>query len=285
MAIMARIIGIPARVAVGFLESRAAGPNQYEFSAHDLHAWPELFFPGAGWVRFEPTPGVRAGTVPTYTSADLAPAASNTPSPSATRPSDLLPSRGASPDAGAGADDGGSSFPWLVVVPVALGLLLVAALVLLPAFVRRKRRDRRLLGDIEDLWLELRDQCVDLGHGWPHGRSPRATGAWLADWFGSTEADGDTERPRHGPEQNPDAVRALDRLVEQIERARYSRSADSVDNEQAMHDVRTIEDALDHGVGPRVRRRSRWLPRSLRPAPYVPAREIVTRETSDSVRG
>ena len=52
-----------------------------------------------------------------------------------------------------------------------------------------------------------------------------------------------------------------------------------------MHDVRTIEDALDHGVGPRVRRRSRWLPRSLRPAPYVPAGEVVTRETSESVRG
>jgi transglutaminase-like putative cysteine protease len=285
MAVMARIIGIPARVAVGFLEPRAAGPNQYEFSAHDLHAWPELFFPGAGWVRFEPTPGVRAGTVPSYTSADLAPAASNTPSPSATRSSELLPSRGASPDAGAGADDDGSAVPWLLVVLVTVGLLLVAVLVLLPAFVRRKRRDRRLLGDIEDLWLELRDHSVDLGHGWPHGRSPRVTGAWLAGWFGSTAADDAAERPRHGPEQNPDAVRALDRLVEQIERARYSRSADSVDNEQAMHDVRTIEDALDHGVGPRVRRRSRWLPRSLRPAPYVPAREIVTRETSDSVRG
>jgi len=285
MAIMARIIGIPARVAVGFLESKAAGPNQYEFSAHDLHAWPELFFPGAGWVRFEPTPGVRAETVPSYTSADLAPVANNTASPSATRPTDLLPSRGESTDAGAGADDDGSSFPWLTVVLVAMVVLLVVALVLLPAFVRRQRRDRRLLGDIEDLWLELRDHCVDLGHGWPHGRSPRATGAWLAGLFGSTEGDDDAERPRHGPEQNPDAVRALDRLVEQIERARYSRSAGSVDHEQAMHDVRTIEDALDHGVGPRVRRRSRWLPRSLRPAPYVPAREVVIRETSDSVRG
>ena len=285
MAILARIIGIPARVAVGFLESKAAGPNQYEFSAHDLHAWPELYFPGAGWVRFEPTPGVRAGTVPSYTSADLTPMASNSPSPGATRSSDLLPSRGASPDRGAGADDDGSSFPWPIAVLVAALVLLVAALVLLPAFVRRKRRDRRLLGDIEDLWLELRDHCVDLGHGWPHGRSPRATGAWLAGWFGSTEADDAAERPRHGPEQNPDAGRALDRLVEQIERARYSRSADSVDHEQAMRDVRTIEDALDHGVGPRVRRRSRWLPRSLRPAPYVPAREVVTRETSDSVRG
>jgi hypothetical protein len=107
---------------------------------------------------------------------------------------------------------------------------------------------------------------------------------WLAGWFGSVEGDDTAERPRRGPEQNPDAVRALDRLVEQIERARYSRSVVSVDNEQAMRDVRTIEDALDHGVGPRVRRRSRWLPRSLRPAPYVPAGEVVMRGTKDSVR-
>uniref|UniRef100_UPI00286DA832 transglutaminase-like domain-containing protein n=1 Tax=Nocardioides sp. TaxID=35761 RepID=UPI00286DA832 len=281
MAIMARLIGIPARVAVGFLESKSAGPNIYEFSAHDLHAWPELFFPGAGWVRFEPTPGARAETVPSYTSADLAPVASNTPSPGVTRSSDLLPSRGASPDAGSSAD-AGSSFPWLSIVLVALAMLLVAALLLLPAFVRRKRRDHRLLGDIEDLWLELRDHAVDLGHGWPHGRSPRATGAWLAGWFGSAEGDAAAERPRRGAEQNPDAVRALDRLVEQVERARYSRSGASVDHEQAMRDVRTIEDALDHGVGPRVRRRSRWWPRSLRPAPYVPAGEVVTRAGADS---
>lgn len=285
MAIMARVLGIPARVAVGFLKPQAAGPNLYEFSAHDLHAWPELFFPGAGWVRFEPTPGVRAETVPSYTSADLAPVASNTPSPSATRSSDLLPSRGADAEAAADAADDGSSFPWVSVVLGTLGLLLVVALVLLPAFVRRKRRERRLLGGIEDLWLELRDHCVDLGHGWPHGRSPRATGAWLAGWFGSTAGDDAAERPRRGPQQNPEAVRALDRLVEQIERARYSRSAVSVDDERARHDVRTIEDALDHGVGPRVRRRSRWLPRSLRPAPYVPAGEVVTRELTDSVRG
>lgn len=285
MAIMARIIGIPARVAVGFLNSRPAGPNQYEFWAHDLHAWPELFFPGAGWVRFEPTPSVRAETVPAYTSADLAPVTSS-PSPSARGPVDEVPTRGETADPDAGATEGdGSTFPWLGVVLATLALLLVAALVLLPSFVRRRRRERRLLGDIEALWAELRDHAVDLGHGWPHGRSPRATAAWLAGWFGSADGDESLDRPRHGAEHAPDAVRALDRLVEQVERARYSRSGASVDAEQAMLDVRTIEEALDRGVGPRVRRRSRVLPRSLRPSPYVPAREVVTRETSDSVRG
>lgn len=283
MAIMARIIGIPSRVAVGFLESRAVGPaNTYEFSAHDMHAWPELFFPGAGWVRFEPTPGARADTVPSYTSADLAPEETTTPSPSATRPSDLLPSRGADTQPEATTSDNESSFPWARVALVTLGLLVLVGLVVLPSLVRRRRRDQRMVGDIEDLWLEVRDHAVDLGHGWPRGVSPRVTGVWLASRFGTTDVDHDVaaERPRRGPEEAPDAVRSLDRLVEQVERARYSRSASSVDTEQAMHDVRAIEDALDHGVGPRVRRRARWVPRSLRPTPDGTPREVVTRATN-----
>lgn len=283
MAIMARVIGIPARVAVGFLEPEEAGANQYEFSAHDLHAWPELFFPGAGWVRFEPTPAARADTVPSYTSADLAPVASNSPSPSATTSSDPSPTRSNRAEDTLTSTSDDSSFPWLVLVLVTLGVLLIAAVALLPAFVRRQRRERRLLGDIEDLWLELRDHAVDLGHGWPSGRSPRATGAWLAGWFGAADGDGDAERPHHGPEQDPDAVGALDRLVEQIERARYSRSAASVDQEQASHDLRTVCAALDRGVGPRLRRRAQWLPRSvrrsIRPSPSATADETTTRET------
>ncbi|UUZ61850.1 DUF3488 and transglutaminase-like domain-containing protein [Nocardioides sp. B-3] len=184
MAIMARIIGIPARVAVGFPEATPAGANQYEFSAHDLHARPELYFPGAGWVRFEPTPGARAETVPPYTSAELAPIASESPSTSAAVPDDQLPDRGASPDASNGSEtDEESSLPRATIVLVTLVVLLLVALVLLPSFVRRQRRDRRLLGDIEELWLELRDHAVDPGHGWPHGRSPRAAGARLAGWF------------------------------------------------------------------------------------------------------
>uniref|UniRef100_UPI002B2722CD transglutaminase family protein n=1 Tax=Nocardioides sp. TaxID=35761 RepID=UPI002B2722CD len=59
MAVMARTLDIPSRVAVGFLTPDRTGPNTYVYSAHDLHAWPELYFPGAGWVLFDPTPGER----------------------------------------------------------------------------------------------------------------------------------------------------------------------------------------------------------------------------------
>ena len=61
------MLGIPARVAIGFLSPDPDGPNTWVYSARDMHAWPELYFDGAGWVRFEPTPAGRAEDVPSYT--------------------------------------------------------------------------------------------------------------------------------------------------------------------------------------------------------------------------
>ncbi len=55
-AVMARLLGIPARVNVGFAPG-AATDEGWAVTWHDVHAWPELYFDGAGWVRFEPTPG------------------------------------------------------------------------------------------------------------------------------------------------------------------------------------------------------------------------------------
>ncbi len=55
-AVMARLLGIPARVNVGFAPG-AATDEGWAVTWHDVHAWPELYFEGAGWVRFEPTPG------------------------------------------------------------------------------------------------------------------------------------------------------------------------------------------------------------------------------------
>ena len=67
VAVMLRSIGIPARMAGGFTQGSGAGrqnedvrefdalPNRYTVQKKNAHAWPEVYFPGIGWVEFEPT--------------------------------------------------------------------------------------------------------------------------------------------------------------------------------------------------------------------------------------
>ncbi|MCZ7460871.1 transglutaminase TgpA family protein [Streptomyces sp. WMMC940] len=67
MAAMARTLGIPARVAVGFTPGTPSADGATSVSNQDAHAWPELYFEGVGWTRFEPTP--TRGSAPDYTRA------------------------------------------------------------------------------------------------------------------------------------------------------------------------------------------------------------------------
>jgi transglutaminase-like putative cysteine protease len=62
MAVMLRSIGIPARVAVGYM-SGTYNPDigAYEVRESDAHSWPQVFFPDYGWVDFEPSPRAGAG--------------------------------------------------------------------------------------------------------------------------------------------------------------------------------------------------------------------------------
>jgi hypothetical protein len=54
--LMLRSIGIPARFAVGFAEGAYDDEEERFVVTHaDSHAWPEVYFPGIGWVEFEPT--------------------------------------------------------------------------------------------------------------------------------------------------------------------------------------------------------------------------------------
>jgi transglutaminase-like putative cysteine protease len=58
MAVMLRTQGIPARVATGYvIDPLAEGEgNRYELTQKHAYAWPEVYFPGVGWVEFSPTP-------------------------------------------------------------------------------------------------------------------------------------------------------------------------------------------------------------------------------------
>jgi hypothetical protein len=53
---MLRSLGIPARMAVGFTQGERE-ENTYTVLRKNAHAWPEVYFPGIGWVEFEPTAG------------------------------------------------------------------------------------------------------------------------------------------------------------------------------------------------------------------------------------
>lgn len=54
--VMLRSVGVPARMAVGFAQGERDG-NKYIVRRFNAHAWPEVYFPGIGWVEFEPTAG------------------------------------------------------------------------------------------------------------------------------------------------------------------------------------------------------------------------------------
>jgi hypothetical protein len=56
MAVMLRMLGIPARVAVGFT-SGTFDDGTWVVTDHEAHAWVEVWFAGEGWVPFDPTPG------------------------------------------------------------------------------------------------------------------------------------------------------------------------------------------------------------------------------------
>jgi transglutaminase-like putative cysteine protease len=55
--VMARSIGLPARMAVGFYPSDERDGSEYLYRELNAHAWPEVYFEGYGWIGFEPTAG------------------------------------------------------------------------------------------------------------------------------------------------------------------------------------------------------------------------------------
>lgn len=290
MAVMARMVGIPARVAVGFLRPSPEGAGSWVYSARDMHAWPELYFDGAGWVRFEPTPAGRVEDVPAYTvpGSDQAELPSAEPSASESSAA-IAPSRAprdtqtdsAAARAGSG---GGASVPWPVMLGVLVGLAVVGGALLGPRLVRHRRRQRRLdAGAVEAIWAELRDTALDLGVPWPVGRSPRATRTVVVDHLGAPVGPHTPERPEHGPAVAPEAVASLDRLVRALELSRYARDGGVVDPVRLRADGETCVDALLGGAPRSARRRARWWPRSVLARRPRPVREAPIEATYGGV--
>jgi len=58
MVVMLRSIGIPSRLVTGYAPGELEGSTgAFIIRGRDYHAWPEVYFPGYGWIEFEPTPG------------------------------------------------------------------------------------------------------------------------------------------------------------------------------------------------------------------------------------
>jgi transglutaminase-like putative cysteine protease len=223
MAVMARAVGIPARVAVGFIPGTQQEDGSWLVRTHDAHAWPELYFEGTGWVRFEPTPATRTGSVPPWTVpptvGDEAPDQPEVPQDQA-GPEDPVPGLD---DQGldTGAFGGGGVAPWIALVLAVLGGSLVLAVPVAIAAVRRTWRWRRAsgdrLGEAEAAWSDLRDTARDAGFDWNSAATPRQTGTALA-----AKAKLDV-----------DSTDLLGHVVTTTERARYSRSPDHTEGLKA----------------------------------------------------
>lgn len=261
MAVMARTLGIPARVAVGFLVPRRVGTSEWEFSSHDLHAWPELYFPGSGWVRFEPTPSTRASSVPEHSQQDERPedepsaTASASASPTAPSPSASPEAEEAQPEAQERDGDGigwSSLLGWLLVITG------IGALSVVPQAIRTRRRSRRLeSGAPEDLWEELRDSALDLGRAWPDGRSPRATGRTVLEWCAPQETPASSV--------DDDVARRMERIVVAVERSRFARPDTQTPprDPSLASDVEACVETMAAQSDRSTRWKARWVPRSL----------------------
>jgi transglutaminase-like putative cysteine protease len=236
MAVLARLLGIPSRVAYGFTAGTPGYGGTWLVTTHDAHAWPELYFQGAGWLRFEPTPVGEAGqgtaTAPSYTLApDNGFSGSQSPTSPATTPTTSASDRNRAAALGqhlglpAGAVGNGGTVvvpsaplsPWAVFGLCAAGLLVIGAAAPVTArlAIRRRRWRRAARGGDAAMahaaWREFRDNLVDYGAGYLPSESPRAAAARAAADFGLEEP----------------ASTALRRVALAEERARYAARPDS----------------------------------------------------------
>jgi transglutaminase-like putative cysteine protease len=61
MVIMLRTLGIPARNVTGYFGGERTGAGYYAVRGGDAHSWVEVYFPGAGFMAFDPTPAADRG--------------------------------------------------------------------------------------------------------------------------------------------------------------------------------------------------------------------------------
>ena len=210
MTIMARSVGIPARLGVGYLPGTLNDSGEHVVTGKDSHAWPELYFPSSGWVRFEPTPAIQSGAPPRwadpFAQSGAAPTIDANP-----RGATTAPSRAPNAQESNGQATTTQSTPSGLLIGAG-GSLVLLVLAGAAWWVRRRRTVRP--GDLspEVTWAHLRSRLAAEGFTWSQASTPRQVPGLL---------DADVEL-RTGTPLSPAARAALDELAHALETERYS---------------------------------------------------------------
>ncbi|MBU7599547.1 DUF3488 and transglutaminase-like domain-containing protein [Streptomyces sp. P38-E01] len=271
MAAMARTLDIPARVAVGFTPGTPASGGRTEVGLQDAHAWPELYFEGVGWTRFEPTPS--RGNTPGYAQPDLpdpsvpedeetGPEETTGPGPEPTEEEECTAERRQAGECGeldaVGPPPGDGGFPWQRAALITVAALAVLTLPLLPALWRIRARGRRLAASggpaagsadaVLAAWRELLDTGWDFGIAPDDSATPRKAVRRLI-----TEGRLDA-----------DSAAAAHRVADAVERVLYAPSparSSGADGDPAA-DVHTVRAGLRSVADRRTGLRALLAPRS-----------------------
>jgi hypothetical protein len=178
MAVMARTIGIPSRVVLGFTPGTPQGDGTIVVLDRNAHAWVELWMPTQGWIRFDPTPRGDEFNPTTFEQVEtllgfpftdyldvpdpVAPDISVTPR----GPQPFPPDDGFAPIGGGPTPERGFEIPgWILrTVPwLGLSLLLLGGIPVVKWWRRRRRIRRLRTGDIRAAWDEIVARLDDLG--------------------------------------------------------------------------------------------------------------------------
>ncbi len=194
MAVMLRTLGIPSRVAVGYGTGRYDSERKaWVVLDRDAHSWVEVWFPGRGWLPFDPTPGRSAPNPASVSSPEYAPSrfevdlggiedAAVAPPPEAPGPAEQAPEEQEAPPPAASSGGGGGT-PWQwALLALALPLAAIpAARGALRARARRRGGEReRVIAAARDLESSLRA----LGWAPPPAAAPSERAADVRDRTG-----------------------------------------------------------------------------------------------------
>ncbi|WP_433472927.1 DUF3488 and transglutaminase-like domain-containing protein [Spirillospora sp. CA-142024] len=250
-SLLARTLGLPSRVVVGFDGGNRVG-DTVQVRSGDVMVWPEIKFDGLGWIRFNPLPdsarkskkndSVAAGE----TEQKLEQAQKNAASQQRGQGPGNTPQKGPQKTA---AEDG-SPTPWWVFASIAVGVLLIGylfAVLLAPALRRRRRRAGTPAARITGAWHQALDHLSDVGLS-----TARTLTAHEVARFGASNVGEDA----HGH---------LGPLADLVNRSRFAAShPDPHAADRAWHHTDELGRLVTAKAGRLRRLRRRLHPRSLK---------------------